>query len=108
MMNRADDQLGPEQSGSLLTGIGIAMLCQFAHLLFVYNLSSAEVRVLGYLLFALLQFAYLLPLALFFRGRNQGFTSNGVIIAGAFSLLAEAAWFGYAAMNGVLPAIPTS
>ena len=107
-MNRANDQLVLEQSGSVWKGIVIAMLCQFAHLFFLYNLSSSEVRVLGYLLFALLQFAYLLPLALFFRRRNQGETSNGVIIAGAFSLLAAAAWFGYTAVNGSLPAISTS
>jgi hypothetical protein len=71
----------------------------------VSKLPLAEARVLGYMLFALVQFAYLFPLAVFFQKRHQGLTSNGVLIAGALSLLAAAAWFGYAAMHGSLPSI---
>ena len=69
-MNDADDQVEPVQRGSLWKGVVLAMLCQFAHLFLLYNLPSSEVRVLGYLLFALMQFAYLLPLAIFFQKRN--------------------------------------
>ena len=104
-MNAADEQLAPAYGGSLWKGIALAMLCQVAYLLFVSGLSFSEVRVLGYMLFALLQFAYLFPLAIFFQKRNQGLTSNGVIIAGAFALLAAAIWFGYAGIHGQLPSI---
>jgi hypothetical protein len=104
-MNGADEQLDPADGGSLLKGIALAMLCQFAYLLFVSGLSFPEVRILGYMLFALLQFAYLFPLAVFFQRHNQGLTSNGVIIEGAFALLLAAVWFGYAALHGQLPSI---
>jgi len=108
MMNSTEDELNPAQGGSLWKGIGLGLLCQFAHFLFVYYLPSFEVRGFGYLLFALVQFVYLIPLALFFQRRGQAFTAHGVIIAGAFSLLAEAAWFGYSAVHGTLPAITSS
>lgn len=103
-MNSADDQL-EAQGGNLWKGLGLALLCQIAYLLSVSKLPLAEERVLGYMLFALLQFAYLFPLAVFFQRRNQGLTSNGIIIAGAISLFAAAAWFGYAALHGTLPSI---
>jgi hypothetical protein len=103
-MNGTKEQTEPAAGGSLWKGIALAVLCQFAYLLFVSGFSS-EVRVLGYMLFALLQFGYLLPLAIFFQKRNQGLTSQGIIIAGAFALLVAAVWFGYAYMHGELPSI---
>jgi hypothetical protein len=100
-----DAQSEAASGGSLWAGIGLALLCQFAYFVLVYELLSPEARLLGYMLFALVQFAYLFPLAVFFHKRKQGLTSNGVIITGVVSLLAAAAWFGYAAMNGKLPSI---
>jgi hypothetical protein len=107
-MNSADDQFEVATGGSLWKGIGLAFLCQFAYLFFVFELTSSEVRVLGYMLFGLVQFAYLFPLAVYYKKHNEGLTSNGIIIAGAVSLLAAAAWFGYAAINGTLPSITIS
>jgi hypothetical protein len=104
-MTGTDEQPGPVQGGSLWKGIALAMLCQFAYLFSVSKLSASEVRVLGYMMFALLQFAYLFPLAVFFQKRNQGLTSNGIIVAGAFALLMAAVWFGYAVIHGGLPSI---
>ncbi len=101
-MNGSDYQL---DRGSLWKGIALASLCQFAYLLFVSELPSLEVRAIGYMLFALVQFGYLFPLAVFYQKRNQGLTSNGIIITGILSLLAAAAWFAYAVMNGTLPSI---
>lgn len=57
------------------------------------------------MLFALLQFTYLFPLALFYHKRKQGLTSNGVILAGAVSLVGAAVWFGYAVAHGTLPSV---
>lgn len=104
MMNGMNEPLEPATGGSLWKGIALAVLCQFAYLLFVSSFSS-EVRVLGYMLFALLQFAYLLPLAIFFQKRGQGLTSSGIIIAGALALLLAAVWFGYAYLHGELPSV---
>lgn len=104
-MNGTDEELDTAEGGSLWKGIVLAVLCQVAYLLFVSGLSLSEVRVLGYMLFALLQFAYLFPLALFFQKRNQGLTSNGVIIAGALALVVAAVWFGYAYIHGELPSM---
>jgi hypothetical protein len=105
-MKSADDQVMAEaEGGSLWKGIGLALLCQFAYLFFVFELADSEARLLGHMLFALIQFAYLFPLAVFYHKRKQELTSNGVIIVGAFSLLAAAAWFGYAAAHGALPSI---
>jgi len=107
-MNGSDDQLNRTIGGSLWKGIALASLCHFAYLLFVSELTSPEVRVLGYLLFALLQFAYLFPLAVFYQKRNQRRTSNGLIIAGVLSLLAATAWFGYSVFHGTLPSITSN
>jgi hypothetical protein len=91
--------------GNFWKGVLLALLCQFAYLFFVYSLPWADARTLGYMMFALLQFAYLFPLAVFYQKREQGLTSNGIILAGVFSLAAAAAWFGYAAFHGVLPSV---
>ena len=101
----SDYQLERAAGGSFWKGIALALLCHFAYLLFVSELPSPEVRILGYMLFALLQLAYLFPLAVFYKKRNQGLTSNGLISVGVLSLLAAAAWFGYAVMHGTLPSI---
>jgi drug/metabolite transporter (DMT)-like permease len=104
-MNSRDNEIVPKQEGSLWKGIVLGLLCQLAYLLFVRYLPESEVRTLGYMLYALVQFVYLVPLAVFFQRRKHGHTSNGLIIAGAFSLLVEAAWLGYAAVHGTLPSI---
>jgi hypothetical protein len=104
-MNSTGNEFETARGGNFIKGFGLGLLCQFAHLLFLVYLPSDEVRGLGYLLFALVQFVYLLPLAVFFQRRKQGLTSNGLIVVGALALLAEAAWFGYSAVHGTLPAI---
>jgi hypothetical protein len=104
-MNSTGNEFDTARGGSFIKGLAIGLLCQIAHLLFVFYIPSDEVRSLGYLLFALVQFVYLLPLAVFFQRRKQGLTSNGFIVVGALALLVEAAWFGYAAVHGTLPAI---
>ncbi len=106
-INGSERQLDRKEGGSLWKGLALALLCQFAYLLFVYELPAQEreLRTVGYMLFALLQFAYLIPLAIFYQKRNQQLTSNGVIIAGVVSLLASAVWFAYAAVHGTLPSI---
>jgi len=91
--------------GSLLKGIAIALLCQIAYVLAVFELPWAEARTLGLMLFALVQFGYLFPLALFYERRGEAATSHGVISAGAISLCAAAGWFGYAALHGTLPSL---
>jgi hypothetical protein len=45
------------------------------------------------------------PKAVFCKKRNQARTANGLIVTGAISLLAAAAWFGYAAIHVALPPI---
>ena len=110
-MNASEHQLDRKAGGSLWKGLALAFLCQFAYLLFVCELPAQEheLRTVGYMLFALLQFAYLFPWAVFYqKKRNQQLTSNGVIIAGIVSLLAEAVWFAYAAVHGTLPSISGS
>jgi hypothetical protein len=104
-MNGTDDPYNPAEGGSLWKGIAIGLVCQLAYLLFVVNLPMSEVRLLGYLLFALVQFTYLYPLAVFFQKRKQGLTSNGIIIVGVVSLLVAAAWFGYSLLHGTLPSL---
>jgi len=91
--------------GSVWKGFGIALLCQVAYLTLVFETSVSESRVVGKMLFALVQFAYLFPLAVFYHKRDQDLTSNGVIMACVLSLFAAAAWFGYAAVHGALPSI---
>lgn len=103
--NSADEKFCPAVGGNLWKGFALALVCQFAYLLVVSELSSSEVRVLGYMLFALLQFGYLFPLAVFFQKREEALTSNGVMFAGAFALLAAGAWFGYAIVHGQLPMV---
>lgn len=83
----------------------MALLCHLAYFLLVFQISLAEARVVGKMLFALVQFAYLYPLAIFYQKRDQDLTSNGIIIAGVLSLFAAAVWFGYAAVHGTLPAV---
>jgi len=109
-MNASEHPLERKAGGSLWKGLALAFLCQFAYLLFVYELPAQEreLRTVGTMLFALLQFAYLFPLAVFYQKRNQQLTSNGVIIAGVISLLAEAVWFAYAVVHGTLPSISGS
>jgi phosphoglycerol transferase MdoB-like AlkP superfamily enzyme len=104
-MNGNDGQMDTAERGSLLKGIGLASLCQFAYLFFFFELTSSDVRNFGFLLFALVQFAYLFPLAIFFQKQNQGLTSYGIIIAGVLSLLAAGGWFGYSAVHGTLPSV---
>jgi hypothetical protein len=104
-MNGTDDQVTSAAGGSLWKGIALGLGCQLAYLLFVFNLPSSEVRLLGYLLFALVQFTYLYPLAAFFQKRKQGLTSNGLMLVGVVSLLAAAAWFGYAVLHGTLSSL---
>ncbi len=104
-MGTSNYQLDRTAGGSLWKGFALALLCQFGYLLFIYGLNWQAAKSLGYMLFALVQFSYLLPLAVFYKRRNQELTSNGVIFAGALSLLAAVAWFGYAAFNGKLPSI---
>ena len=82
-MNSRDNEIVPKQEGSLWKGIVLGLLCQLAYLLFVRYLPESEVRTLGYMLYALVQFVYLVPLAVFFQRRKHGHTSNGLIIAGA-------------------------
>jgi cell division protein FtsW (lipid II flippase) len=102
---KVDDQPERTAGGSLWKGLGLALLCQFAYLLLVSELPTDEARILGFMLFALVQFGYLFPLAVFYHKRNEERTSNGIIIAGACSLLAAAVWFGYAASHGMLPSL---
>jgi hypothetical protein len=104
-MSRTDDQQNLAEGGSLWKGIAFGLGCQLAYLLFVFYLPASEVRLLGHLLFALVQFTYLYPLAVFFQRRQQGLTSNGIIIVGVVSLLAAAAWFGYSLLHGTLPSL---
>jgi uncharacterized membrane protein HdeD (DUF308 family) len=101
---KVDDQSERTAGGSLWKGLGLALLCQFAYLLVVSELSD-EARVLGFMMFALVQFGYLFPLAVFYHKRSEERTSNGIIIAGACSLFAAAIWFGYAASRGILPSL---
>jgi hypothetical protein len=93
------------EGGSLWKGIALAFLCQFAYLLFCFELLSGEARILGYMLFALVQLSYLFPLAVFYRRRNEGLTSNGVILSSVFSLVCAASWFGYAVVHGTFLSI---
>ena len=104
-MNGTGHRVAIARGGSLWKGIGVASLCQVAYLLFVLELNSDDTRVLGYMLFGLVQFIYLFPLAIFYHKRDEGLTSNGVIIIGALSLLGVAVWFGYAAIHGALPTV---
>jgi hypothetical protein len=107
-MKRTDDEVEGAAGGSLSKGFLLALLCHVAYFLLVLQLSLAEARVIGKMMFALVQFAYLFPLAVFYHKRDQDLTSNGIIIAGALSLFASAAWFGYAALHGMLPSISGS
>lgn len=104
-MGVLDYQLDQIEKGNFWNGITLAFLCQFGYLLFIYELNWQAARGLGYLFFALIQFFYLFPLAVFYKRRNQELTANGVIIAGVISLLAAAVWFGCAAVHGMLPQI---
>jgi hypothetical protein len=104
-MSGTDDQATRAVGGGLWKGVAIGVGCQLAYLLFVFNLPLSEMRLLGYLLFALVQFTYLYPLALFFQKRKQGLTSNGIILVGIVSLIAAAVWFGYSFLHGTLPSL---
>ena len=104
-MDTSNYQLGRAEDGSLRKGFALAFLCQFAYLLFIYGLNWPAAQGLGYMLFALVQFFYLFPLAVFYKKRNQSRTANGLIATGAISLLAAVVWFGYAAIHGALPPI---
>lgn len=102
---KSADEIANAEKGNLWKGIGLALLCQFAYLFFVFELRDPEVQVLGRMLFALIQFAYLFPIAIFYHKRKEELTSKGIIVVGAVSLLAAAVWFGYAAAHGALPSI---
>ena len=104
-MSGSGKQLDRAAAGSLWKGFALAFLCHFAYLLFFSQLPAPEVRAIGYTLFALLQFAYIFPLAIFYQKRNQGRTSSGLIIAGVLSLLGVMAWFGYGIAHGTFPSI---
>jgi len=105
-MNGADAQYRkPVRGGSFWKGLAIGLGCQAAYLLFVFYLPQSEVRLLGYLLFALVQFVYLYPLAVYFQKRQQGLTSGGLILVGVVSLFGAALWFGYAVYSSTLPSI---
>jgi hypothetical protein len=104
-MKRTNHRSRTESRGSLWKGFLLAILCQFTYLLLVFQISLSEARVIGTMLFALVQFAYLFPLAVFYHKRDEDLTSNGIIIACVLSLFAAAAWFGYAAIHGTLPSI---
>jgi hypothetical protein len=41
----------------------------------------------------------------FYRRRNEGLTSNGVILSSVFSLVCAASWFGYAVVHGTFLSI---
>jgi hypothetical protein len=103
-MIRAHKKSGTNE-GSVWKGIAMAFLCQIAYLLFVYELPWAEARTLGFMVFALVQFAYLFPLALFYQRRGEQETSQGVMVMGVLSMFAAVAWFGYAAFHGTLPSL---
>jgi hypothetical protein len=104
-MKRTNHRSRTKYGGSLWKGFLLALLCQFTYLLLVFQISLSEARVIGKMLFALVQFAYLFPLAVFYHKRDEDLTSNGIIIACVLSLFAAAAWFGYAAVHGTLPSI---
>lgn len=103
--NGSQHQLDRVAKGSFWKGVALALMCHFGYLLFVSELPLREVRVLGYMLLALVQFAYLFPLAIFYKKRDQGRTSNGLMIAGVLSLLSVAAWFAYSVLHGNIPLI---
>jgi uncharacterized membrane protein HdeD (DUF308 family) len=103
-----DRTINPAAGGSFWKGLAFGLGCQLAYLLFVFYLPQSEVRLLGYLLFALVQFTYLYPLAAYFHRRKQGLTTNGVIVVGVLSLLVAAVWFGYAIFHNTLPAISSN
>jgi hypothetical protein len=104
-MDTSNYQLGRTEDGSLGKGFALAFLCQFGYLLFIYGLNWQAAQGLGYKLFALVQFFYLFPLAVFCKKRNQARTANGLIVTGAISLFGAVVWFGYAAIHGALPPI---
>lgn len=103
--NGSNYQLDP---GTYWKGIALASLCHFAYLFFVSQLPSTEARAIGFMLFALIQFFYILPLAVFYKKRRQGHTSSGIVTVGVVSVLAAAAWFAYAVMHGTLLSITGS
>ncbi len=103
--NASNYQLDP---GSYWKGIALASLCQFAYLSFVSQVPSPEARTIGFMLFALIQFFYILPLAVFYKKRRQRHTSSGIVTVGVLSVVAAAAWFAYAIMHGTLPSIAGS
>ena len=104
--NGSDDPLPLAEGGSLRKGAAIGLGCQLVYLLLVANLPSHETRFLGLMLFALVQFIYLYPVAAFLQRRKRGLTSNGVILVGVVSLAAVAVWFIYAILHGTFPRVP--
>ena len=95
-----DERLNPAGGGSFWKGLAIGLGCQVAYLEFVDTLSHPEMRLTGYVLFALVQFVYLYPLAALFQKRRQALTSNGLMIVGVVSLMAAIVWFVYALLAG--------
>ena len=86
-------------------GLALGSGCQAAYLLFVFYLPLPQVRLLGYMMFALVQFTYLYPLAAYFQKSKQGLTSTGVLLVGVLSLLVAAVWFGYAIFHNTLSSL---
>jgi drug/metabolite transporter (DMT)-like permease len=91
-------------TGSVLFGLALALLCQGAYVYAVRMVSDDTQRMFGYVFFALVQFFYLVPLALFFRHRGKGSTAGGFILAAALGLVAAGGCYGYYMMYGRLPA----
>lgn len=104
-MGAIDIQYHKPARGSFWKGLALGLGCQVAYLLFVFYLPLPQVRLLGYLMFALVQFTYLYPLAAYFQKSKQALTSIGVLVVGVISLLVAAVWFGYAIFHNALPSL---
>lgn len=104
-MNGTDEELHPAAGGSYWKGVAIGLGCQVAYLMFVASLGSSEMRLIGYVLFALVQFLYLYPLAAYYQRQRQELTSNGLMLVGVVSLIVAAVWFVYAILHGTFSAI---
>jgi hypothetical protein len=91
--------------GSIWKGIGLAVGSQCVYFLMVHQLPWPEARALGDITFALLQFGYIFPMAIYYQRRGEDETSQGIILTGVISLFVAAGWFGYAAYRGTLPSL---
>ena len=91
--------------GSVWKGIGFALGCHCAYFLLVHELPWPEARALGYITFALLQFGYIFPLAIYYQRRGEDETARGIILTGVVSLFLAVGWFGIEAYRGKLPSL---